>query len=268
MVASDEGVLRAVVALIDHAAQDEPGPVLPWSVIDDLAGLIPAEDISIADLDLVDESRVIQQGVLGLTDRGVDGPEVDDPTGHEVFWRYFKSFWAGGRPSRAGEVRRWSDRYSGCEGRRQPLLAEFFRPRGLTHALTLGFPTAAGHELNLLFFRFGGPDFNDRDKDVLRLLRPHLAEILVAGNRRRLGLLTPREWQVLELAAEGHSNADIATVLCMSVGTVRKHMEHIFDRAGVRNRSAAVARLMPALPPAPIGGPGIGTGSKPAACRV
>jgi len=31
------------------------------------------------------------------------------------------------------------------------------------------------------------------------------------------------------------------------VSTVRKHMEHIFDRTGTHNRSAAVARMMPGL---------------------
>lgn len=262
--ASDGSMLHAVMDLIDRAALDDSGPVLPWSVIDDLLRFIPAEEVTIADLDMVGESRVIQQGVVEFTDWGVEGPEDDDPVGHEIFWRYYPTWWAGGLPSRAGEVRRWSDRYPDREMRRQPLLAEFSRPRGVTHGLTLGFPTAAGHELNLLFFRYGGPDFTDRDKDLLRLLRPHLAEILAAKARRRLATLTPREWQVLELAAQGHTNADIAAVLCTSVGTVRKHMEHIFDRAGVRTRSAAVARLMPALDPAAGGGPGIGTGSKPA----
>lgn len=128
-------------------------------------------------------------------------------------------------------------------------MAEFFVPHGLSHALTLGFPTTAGHELNLLFFRHGGSDFLDRDKDLLRLLRPHLGEILAESTRRRTGILTPREWQVLELVAEGHGNADIAAILSVSVSTVRKHLEHIFDRAGVRTRSGAVANLMRGLPP-------------------
>lgn len=71
--------LRAVVDLIDHAAQDDPGPILPWSVLDDLARLIPAEEVTIADLDLVNESRVIQYGFLGLTEKAMDGPADDDP---------------------------------------------------------------------------------------------------------------------------------------------------------------------------------------------
>ncbi len=251
--AGESTILRALADLIDHAAQDDPGPIIPWSVLEDLTRLIPAEEVTIADLDLVDESRVIQYGFLGSTERALDGPAADDPAERTVFWRYYHSWWAGGPPSRAGEVRRWSDRYPGRELRRQPLMAEFFVPHGLSHALTLGFPTAAGHELNLLFFRHGGTDFLDRDKDLLRLLRPHLGEILAESNRRRIGLLTPREWQVLELVAEGHNNADIAAIMCVSVGTVRKHLEHIFDRAGVRTRGGAVAQLMPLLTPTVAG---------------
>jgi len=52
---------------------------------------------------------------------------------------------------------------------------------------------------------------------------------------------------VLDLAAKGLSNADIAAQLVTSVSTVRKHMEHIFDRTGARTRGAAVARMLPEL---------------------
>lgn len=79
------------------------------------------------------------------------------------------------------------------------------------------------------------------------MLRPHLAEIYAGAARRRRGVLTPREWQVLELAAQGHGNTEIAAILVVSVSTVRKHMEHIFDRVGVRTRGAAVARLLPEI---------------------
>ena len=74
-----------------------------------------------------------------------------------------------------------------------------------------------------------------------------MAEIYAGAVRRRRGVLTPREWEVLDLAAQGLSNADIATQLVTSVGTVRKHMEHIFDRTGARTRGAAVARMLPEL---------------------
>ena len=50
---------------------------------------------------------------------------------------------------------------------------------------------------------------------------------------------------MLQFAAQGYSNADIARILFISVSTVRKHMEHIFDRTGVRTRSAAAALALP-----------------------
>lgn len=59
---------------------------------------------------------------------------------------------------------------------------------------------------------------------------------------------------------EGKSNADIATILGVAEGTVKKHLEHIFAKLGVENRTAALratldacARLphRPSPPPPP-----------------
>ena len=50
---------------------------------------------------------------------------------------------------------------------------------------------------------------------------------------------------MLQLVGQGYSNADIGRMLFISVATVRKHMEHIFDRTGVRTRSAAAALVLP-----------------------
>lgn len=43
--------------------------------------------------------------------------------------------------------------------------------------------------------------------------------------------LTPREIQVVRLVAEGLTNAEIATVLCLSVGTVRTHLRNVCSKA-------------------------------------
>lgn len=51
--------------------------------------------------------------------------------------------------------------------------------------------------------------------------------------------LTPKEAEVLLWVAQGKSNADIATILGSSEGTVKKHMEHILEKLGVESRSAA-----------------------------
>ena len=81
----------------------------------------------------------------------------------------------------------------------------------------------------------------------MQLIRPHLYELDRLARRRRTGVpqLTPREWQVLELAAEGLGNQQIARTLVTSLSTVRKHLEHIYLKTGARSRGAAVAMMMP-----------------------
>jgi DNA-binding CsgD family transcriptional regulator len=68
------------------------------------------------------------------------------------------------------------------------------------------------------------------------------ALVLRARSRAEL-LLTPREAEVMRCVAAGHSNASIAAILVVEPATVRKHLEHVFDKLGVRSRTAAVARL-------------------------
>ena len=59
--------------------------------------------------------------------------------------------------------------------------------------------------------------------------------------------LTPSEAGVLLWMAQGKSNADIALILDVSVGTVKKHAQHIFEKLGVENRSAAMLKAREAL---------------------
>jgi DNA-binding NarL/FixJ family response regulator len=54
------------------------------------------------------------------------------------------------------------------------------------------------------------------------------------------GDLTARELEVLRLIAAGRSNADIAEELFVSAATVKTHINHLFAKTGVRDRSQAV----------------------------
>jgi DNA-binding CsgD family transcriptional regulator len=51
-------------------------------------------------------------------------------------------------------------------------------------------------------------------------------------------VLSARELEVLELAARGHDNARIAAELTLSVRTVERHFQNIYDKLGLRGRSA------------------------------
>jgi len=63
-------------------------------------------------------------------------------------------------------------------------------------------------------------------------------------NETPLGLLSDREWQVLNLLVEGYSNPQIAQELVISLNTVKRHLKSIFAKLGVRNRAAAVALVL------------------------
>jgi ATP/maltotriose-dependent transcriptional regulator MalT len=56
--------------------------------------------------------------------------------------------------------------------------------------------------------------------------------------------LTPRELELLGLAADGLSGPDLARELFVSPATVRTHFENIHDKLEVRTRAAAVAKAM------------------------
>jgi DNA-binding CsgD family transcriptional regulator len=51
--------------------------------------------------------------------------------------------------------------------------------------------------------------------------------------------LTAREAEVLEHVARGRSNEEIASELSIAAGTVKKHLDNLFAKLGVRNRIEA-----------------------------
>ncbi len=129
--------------------------------------------------------------------------------------------------------------------RRNPWYCEVMRPSGVEHELKVWLSAPTGVVRG--FFLVRGPrdrDFDERDRSLLELLRPHLVEIRERWERRRrLPLLTRREGEVLELVAAGLTNSEIASQLVVSRTTVRTHLENVFAKLNVHTRTAAVARV-------------------------
>ncbi len=53
--------------------------------------------------------------------------------------------------------------------------------------------------------------------------------------------LTAREEEILQLVAKGHENKAIANDLKLSVFTVQNHIQNMFERLGVHNRTEAAS---------------------------
>jgi len=71
------------------------------------------------------------------------------------------------------------------------------------------------------------------------------AELERVGGRRprRDSALTPAERRVVDLAANGASNKEIARALFVSVHTVETHLTHSYAKLGVRSRAQLASRL-------------------------
>jgi DNA-binding CsgD family transcriptional regulator len=64
---------------------------------------------------------------------------------------------------------------------------------------------------------------------------------------RRDGVLTSRELEVLEMAAQGLTNDAMAQRLSLSVHGVKFHLSSIYRKLGVSNRTEAVAQLLTSM---------------------
>jgi DNA-binding CsgD family transcriptional regulator len=83
----------------------------------------------------------------------------------------------------------------------------------------------------------------DRRLD-LRIAQTGSLRVLMLDERdTRIEKLTRRERQILEHVALGKENDEIALELGLASATVGKHLEHVYQKLGVPNRTAAAARL-------------------------
>lgn len=74
------------------------------------------------------------------------------------------------------------------------------------------------------------------------VLSPQATAQLVMRTTKPASALSPREIEILELAATGASNRSMAKQLFISEATVKTHLVHVYNKLNVDNRTAAIDR--------------------------
>ena len=130
--------------------------------------------------------------------------------------------------------------------RRLAIYDEFFHPFGVEYSLSVRIRTSSARTVDVGCTRVA-KDFSHRDRAVLDVLRPSLAHLLrlreppASDSDFTEAGLTPREVEVLRLISAGLSNARVAAALYVAPGTVKKHLDHIYEKLDVANRTQAAA---------------------------
>ena len=123
--------------------------------------------------------------------------------------------------------------------RRSALYNDYYRRIRIDHAMALPIYVRDGLLVSFVLNRTRR-DFTDRERALLDLLRPHLAELYQKANA--LNRLTPREAEVVRWVAAGKSDAQIGAILGISARTVQKHLQRAYEKLGVESRTAAAMR--------------------------
>jgi DNA-binding CsgD family transcriptional regulator len=239
--------VRGVLEFLEVACEVDGIDPFPDPVLAALRRLIPADVVSYGDYNR--EGPGWRQP--GVRWQGVPRGDLT-PRIREAHLRLTHQLphppWAKG----AGRAVRWSDLQPRRRLQRLEMYAEIGRPLGIEHTLELWVLIPGGVAGGFAFDR-SGRDFSERDVLVLDTLRPHFVQLWRNARLHRPaadslftsaadGLLTAREREVLAWVARGKTNREIAAVLYLAPGTVRKHLDNVYAKLDVGSRAGAVAR--------------------------
>lgn len=236
---------RAVLEFVHVAAESDGPDPFPENVLAHLRQLIPCDTVSYGEFD------PDRMGYRAAPRWAGEPAGMWTDTILEAFQALRGQY--PHPPSHLAAVLRWSDGLSRRALRRLELYWEVTHPLGCEHVLTLWLHDGATILGGLAFDRFRG-DFRDRDLTVLEFLLPHLVRVARRAAEHlpaAAASLTPREREILAWVARGNTNQEIAAVLQLAPGTIRKHLDNIYEKLDVPNRTAAVTRAYQPTPPTP-----------------
>lgn len=246
--------LDAMRNIVHAAATADPardGVGLPRPVLDALWQLVKCDEMCVSGQDWKVLGHYLATDVVDSS--GPEPYEQAEPIPYDGWGPghgFWGTFWteACSYPERTGDyasVTRLSDFKSDRQVRASRGYAENLGPRGYLHETMVVWPDGPGRTLRLLFFRSPGRDFDERERFILEVLRPHLqaAYSRPPGTRAAGATLSPQQQAIMRFVADGYTNGQIARRLNLAEGTVRTHLNRIYRRLEVPSRTAAAQAL-------------------------
>ena len=237
--------LRGAVDVCAHGRGEEP---LPWELLDAIVALVPCDVLAVSGIDVINQTEYLGQTLMGSS-RHWDGRAwaASEPVPDDHFFSLYWSSPPCSYPDQSGDlqsVTTVSDFYTDRQWKAHPMRRELMPE--ISREAMVCLADGPGRTLRLLLVRSSGADFTDRQRFLLALLRPHIADCY---RRWRAPSpepvdLTARQRELVVHMAAGLSNREIARRLGVSEGTVRAHLNNIYRRLGVTNRTAAVMRVL------------------------
>ena len=245
MAILDEHEINELAELLT-LVRDEDGPTLSWPFLHRLKDLIGCDNLGFMGLDTGVQSDYFSQS-LDEDEWWYDGPSPGPDADEDPFWLHYWDCPPCSHPGTSRyhtAVTKVSDYYSAREWRSTGMYVDHVATAGYEHEMMMWLPDGPGRTVRLICWRAPGRDFGERERFLLAVLRPHIAEAYRAAVRRRNGPppLTPRQVELLGLVRDGNTNRQISRQLGLSEATVRTHLTNIFVRLDVTSRTAAVTR--------------------------
>lgn len=157
--------------------------------------------------------------------------------------------------------------------RRLALYTDFQRPYGVHDQLLCVTPISK-QQSTVLAFNRARLGFSHRSHAIADLVTPHLTQAMARRRRvaslsaavrslgrhadqfdqaeARLSLLTSREREVVEHLVGGVTDREIARSLAISPRTVHKHLESVYRKLGIGNRTSLISLLHLSSPAAAV----------------
>lgn len=249
------------------------------NMVSTIAKVIPASSVGYAEVNLsnVALSKNVINPFIALTLDEVVAYETylhEHPLMHLIypngigphpFKHDINSFRSGKRSAHGGSFMgtalKIHDMLTRSQFHRLGIYNEFYRRLKIEHQMVVLLSCSSRSLNKNIAVNRDRRDFTEEERLILNLLAPHITQALknvevcekarqtfaaLESSKQSLKShgLTYREEDVLYWVAQGKTNAETAGILKIAPGTVKIHLERIYQKLGVENRTTASALAM------------------------